>query len=359
MSESPNFPYTEADYEAVPCNMCGSEDAEIVERTDRNGLAVKSVICKHCGLIYLSPRMTPPWYGKYYEIEYRRQMAEYKAKRSKRGRMPAAPKPANFQKMFERQHMRGQWLADFLQTHNVPNPKRIMDVGSSTGGVLRALAERFDAEVLGIEPSPDEAAFAEANKVPTDVGLFEDLSPQDRGKFDLILCTQSFNHLLDPRAVARKIRDSLHPHGTFFLECQDFFQVCQLRNSVPDAVQIDHVFMFVPATLKSTLQVAGFDIMPNTMLVDRFQSEAAITKQKASGIPSLHIRMLATPAAVQAPTSTYDGVNAELSSLRESFRHAPVRASKSKTKHTRHAGHRVKKVIGRLLKLGRPRTPLS
>ncbi len=345
--------------------MCGSEDAEVVERTDRNDLAVTSVICKHCGLIYLSPRMTPPWYGKYYEIEYRRQMSEYKAKRAKR-RLPSAPKPANFESMFERQYMRGGWLADYLESHNIATPKRIMDVGSSTGGVLRALADRFGADVLGIEPSPDEAAFAETKGVSTDVGLFEDLSPQDRGKFDLILCTQSFNHLLDPRAVASKIRDSLHPNGAFFLECQDFFQVCEFRHSIPGAVQIDHVFMFVPATLQSILQVAGFDIVPNTLLCDRFQSPEAVAEQKASSIPCMHVRMLAKPAEIQAPTSTYDGVSSELRSLRDFFASTPAPVRKPKQKksktskvHAEHTGHRMKQAIKRLLNFGRPRTPLS
>jgi SAM-dependent methyltransferase len=302
------FPYEQADYEGLPCNSCGGVGQRTIAKRDRNGLAVRSVICNHCGLIYLSPRMTPQWYGLYYQKEYRRQMAAFKGQ--------PTGKPVNHDKMFAAQRRRGEWLVQYLQRHGQPNPARVLEVGSSTGGMLRALADHCGSQVMGVEPSPVEAQYASAHGVPTEVGLFEQFSLDADRQFDLVICTQSFNHLLDPRGVAERIRACLSPGGLFFLECQDFFAVLQNRSCLEQAIQIDHVFMFTPATLAAIVEAAGFSVLPETLLRDRFQSPAALAAQKEFGVPSLHTRLLARPGQSQhSGGSSFAEIYAELCEL--------------------------------------------
>lgn len=308
------FPYAAADYEEVPCNLCGSGEARIVALRDRNGLRVRSVMCTTCGLIYLSPRMTADWYGRYYAVEYRRQMSAFKG---------GAAHPS-LEKIYQAQLKRGAWLADYLKRHGVPAPKAVLDIGSSTGGLLRALADTFGCRVLGVEPSPEETAFAEDHGVPTRLGLFEDFRPAADERFDLILCTQSYNHLLNPRQVTEKLRECLTPEGVFFLECQDFFHVCLRRGVIHEAVQIDHTYMFVPQTMQAMLEVSGLAVMPGTLLCDRWQPTADLKRQQEAGVPSLHVRMLARRAAPAGrPSSSFAEVFAELQQLPNS----PVRAA--------------------------------
>ncbi len=301
------FPYAGADYEEIACNLCGGTDAEPVETIDRNGLPVKSVICRKCGLMYLSPRMKPAWYGRYYDGEYRRQMAEF------RGRKPTKTDESA---TFRQQLRHGAWLADWLQARGVKQPRRIMDIGSGTGGILKALADRFGAEVCGVEPSPDEARFARQQGVPTEVGLFEEVDLHPTEPFDLVLCTQTFNHVLDPRAVATKVRSLLSPGGQFLIECQDFLQMCRMWGAIRYAIQIDHVTMFAPQTLRGLLMAAGFEVPLETMTCDRDLSRERRAQQQASGTPTQHIRLLARPCETpNQDGSCYEEIRQELDQL--------------------------------------------
>jgi SAM-dependent methyltransferase len=306
-----DFPYDRAETELVPCNLCGGRDVETVGQRDRNGLAVRSVICTHCGLIYLSPRMTPAWYARYYEVEYRRQMRAFHGKDS------GSQQP---EVLFRQQLRRGRHLARYLRAVGCTGPRRILEVGSSTGGLLKALGEEFGAAVMGAEPSPEEAAFAAGQGVPTRVGLFEDLDFPPTERYDLILSTQSFNHLLDPRRVAGRIADLLAPGGLFLLECQNFFHLWQFWGCRERAVQIDHTYMFVPLTLQALLEASGLEVIPAATEVDADLPARVLRTRRRLGIPSLHIRLLSRRASAPAgPVSAlYPLVKAEMRGLPES-----------------------------------------
>ncbi len=319
----PAFPYDRADYEEVPCNLCGGTDAETVCERDRNDLRVRSVICRQCGLIYLSPRMTAAWYARYYEVEYRRQTAAYKGR----------AQTQNLDAIFAGQLRRGGWLVEQLREHNLPPPCSALEIGCSTGGLLRALADTFGTRVLGVEPAPEEAEFARRQGVPAHVGLFEDYQPVSGERFDLVICSQSFNHLLNPRKVAEHVRRCLTPQGVFFLECQDFFHVCRLRGVIHEAVQIDHVYMFVPQTLQAMVERAGLEVLPGSLGVDRWQSPNALRAHRSAGLPSLHARLLARPGTpAREPRSSYLEIRTELDALPNSAFRALLKRSWKRAK---------------------------
>jgi SAM-dependent methyltransferase len=331
------FRYSDAAMEPVACNICGNGESAVVALRDRNGLKVRSVICTNCGLVYLSPRMTAEWYGRYYDAEYRRQTAAY------RGRLPVHD---DMQARFDKQLRRGRWLAGYLRTHGVSSLRSILDIGGSTGGLLCALRDEFGAEVLGVEPSPTEAAFAEAHGVPTQVGLFE-TTPGLGKRFDLVICSQTFNHLLDPRGVSEKVRDCLDPGGCFFVECQDFFHVCRIRDAVYEATQIDHAYMFVPETLQSLLEVAGFEIVPKSFVCDRLLPADALSAQRRCGIPSTHMRLLARPSqCAPFPTSHYEQAARELAAIPSSRAKAWINQKRRVMRRVRgRLGDRLRNVV--------------
>ncbi len=303
----PVFSYREAEMEEVACNLCAGRDVEAIGERDRNGLAVRSVICRHCGLIFLSPRMTPAWYGRYYEVEYRRQMVAFH--RNGLGEHgPAA--------IFRRQLRHGAFLVQYLRQVCATTPRSILEIGSSAGGLLQTLRAAFDADVLGIEPGPEEAAFAQKQGIPVTVGLFEAIRLPSEPRFDLVLCTQSFNHLLDPRGVAERIGELLKPDGVFLLECQNFFHLCRFWGERDKAIQIDHTYMFVPATLHALVEAAGLEVLPETMRTDLTEPARELRRRRRLGIPSLHVRFLARLATPQRPAlPQYGQVKAELERL--------------------------------------------
>lgn len=279
------FPYDEAAHEPVPCNLCGAVSGETIARRDRNGLDVHAVICTHCGLIYLSPRMTPEWYGRYYEREYRRQMAAFHGATLDVERDCSA--------LFAQQQRHGEALVGYLRSHQAPPPRSVLDIGSSAGGVLHAIGVAYDASVLGIEPTPSEANFAGRHGVPTRIGLFEESRLAADETFDLVVCTQTFNHLLDPRGVARRIAQVLSPRGLFLLECQDFLQLCRDWGQRDKAVQIDHTHMFVAETLTALLEQCGLKVLSGSVEKDEDLPGYVRRQRRRAALPSLHIRVLA------------------------------------------------------------------
>jgi SAM-dependent methyltransferase len=208
----------------------------------------------------------------------------------------------------------GRWIAGYLRRNGVTRLGSILEIGSSAGGLLEVLADEFRASVIGVEPSPEEAAFANENGVRTRVGLFEDM---DFGGelFDLIVCSQTFNHMLDARLATEKIRYLLRPSGVLYLECIDFFRLCEVQGAFFNAVQIDHVSMFVPATLRAMCEVAGLEVIPASVLSDRAQSPEALRAQRQAGATWCHTRFLATPGRPKMPAAMYQEIRAELDRL--------------------------------------------
>ncbi len=301
----PSFPYLTADKEFVACNQCDGRVTESLHQRDRNGLPVQAEICKRCGLIYLNPRMIPTWYDRYYQEEYRQQMARFK------GRKLAGN---DSEKSFVQSTRHGSALA--RRFSHVWQKGLTVEVGSSVGGVLNGIRSGIGCEVLGIEPSPLEAEEANKRGIRTFNSSIETLKEEVPVAAN-ILCTQSLNHLLDPRFFLRWAHAHLAPHGRLILEVMNFRHVFTHFGWIQRAIQIDHTYMFVPEVLESFVAAAGF----KTLLVeaDENKSPADLNAQKKEGLPVYHMTLVAERTA-QVPFSSpireyYPQVRASLAQL--------------------------------------------
>lgn len=273
------FPYHSAELESVRCNLCGRDDAAPVHRRDRNGLPVTTVICRHCGLLYLNPRMTREWYGKYYQTEYRAQMARFK------GKTLEAP---DFTRMFEKATRHGVGLAERFKGSWADG--LTIEVGSSSGGVLNGLRQVLGVEVLGIEPSPDESQEASARGVKTICALMENVG-EETPQAGNVLCTQSLNHLLDPRYFLEWSHRRLRPGGRLVLEVMNFRHVFRHFGWIERAIQIDHTYMFVPEVLEVFVGAAGFKLLK--MEADETRPPQELAALKKAGMPVFHVGLIA------------------------------------------------------------------
>lgn len=136
-----------------------------------------------------------------------------------------------------------------------------VEVGSGTGAVLAAFRDVAGIKtVKGIDPSPEEAAVAEAHGVPTLVKAFELCTPDDVSPETIMSC-QSLNHLYDPKGFLEWSYRILPDSGTLVLVVLDFFALARKLCSVERATQVDHIYMFTPDTLKQYVTAAGFDVI--------------------------------------------------------------------------------------------------
>jgi 2-polyprenyl-3-methyl-5-hydroxy-6-metoxy-1,4-benzoquinol methylase len=102
-----------------------------------------------------------------------------------------------------------------------PHVGSALDVGCGTGGFLAWLAERLPAcRRAGIELDPERAARARARDPGAVIaaGDAADALARIDGRFDLVTLWDVFEHLADPVACLRALRERLAPQGAIYVQ---------------------------------------------------------------------------------------------------------------------------------------------
>ena len=120
------------------------------------------------------------------------------------------------------------FIAQFAKTIGTDDISRIIDLGCGTGRFSGTLADVFDAEVLGIEPSGRMIAQARAKHDDPRITFVEasgEALPADNSSVDMVFMSMVLHHLKDPGRVALECWRVLRSGG----------KVC-IRNSMADEV---------------------------------------------------------------------------------------------------------------------------
>lgn len=266
------FPYENLKKENIVCNFCGTDDYNVLSDDGTDGLKITSVICKKCALIYINPRMTKEGYALYYEGEYRDKTINH-------GEVSSG---FSCQKLFDTTQVHGKFLGDLIKKFKIPNGA-LMEVGSGVGGVLKGMKEVLGREVVGLEPSGQEASFANSQGIRTYHSLIEDHKKQEN--FAVVVSTQSLNHFLDPKYFFTWAHNCLVNDGLLVVEVMNFRHQLKKAGLFKNAVKIDHVYMFTPEVLKDFIESSGFEII-------HFDSDELTPKKNIPGIPKIHIRIV-------------------------------------------------------------------
>ncbi len=115
-------------------------------------------------------------------------------------------------------------IEELLAFGNVGTPKRIVDLGCGIGGSALYLAEKYNAEVVGLTLSPFQARRATERAVAaglSDRVRFEVADaqnpPLERGAYDLIWSMESGEHMSDKKKFLQVSADLLKPGGVFLM----------------------------------------------------------------------------------------------------------------------------------------------
>jgi len=106
-----------------------------------------------------------------------------------------------------------------------PAPRRVLDVGSGTGYVLRQLAARLPSagEFLGVDAAPtmiEVARSASSDERLSFVDGTAERLPAGASAYDLVVSTTSFDHWADQAAGIRECARVLAPGGILVLTDQ-------------------------------------------------------------------------------------------------------------------------------------------
>lgn len=196
------------------CPICGGKGS-FWKDSDGNGQYVRADKCSDCGVGYLNP-------------------------------MP-------FQKSLEHYYASGEYILDhdggtYAETDRAGllltilrgfdiNPKRCLDIGCARGILLGAIKKNYSAEILGYDlHKADDCTIEEI------VHKQEDIT----GKFDLIFCIQTLEHLLNPLGKLEWMKSLLQDGGTMIVD-------------VPydKKVYLPHMFYYDRFSIRYLLERAG------------------------------------------------------------------------------------------------------
>ncbi len=201
---------------------------------------IRTVLCRHCGLIATQPQPDTGLLAAFYAAQERDLFVEGEEP----GRIPGAGSRRD----------QARWLEAGLGSLE---GRRVLEVGCYEGYLLHLLGER-GARGLGIEPSERAAALGrERWGVEIRTGLFEEQELAPEG-FDLVALSHVLEHLADPRAALERAWTLLAPGGALFIEVPDVLQ--PRVESAVDFFTFDHLFNFSPATLAALLASCGFEV---------------------------------------------------------------------------------------------------
>ncbi|MBC7820581.1 MAG: class I SAM-dependent methyltransferase [Planctomycetaceae bacterium] len=280
------------EWETTTCPLCGEPRStpilcakDLLYRVPGEFTLARCEACQH---VFLNPRPTRECIGQFYPADYgpfrggeiancKLQIAnrELPGKRKQRSVFD----PRSWQWL---RHLVLWWIdsrAAPMPTSQISNfkseisnlkfqiPRRALELGCSHGAFLQQLRER-GWECVGIEPAAEVARRAAERGFDVRIGSLESVVASDpqtfaQSSFDALFAWMVIEHLHDPVATLRLVRELLKPGGTLSFSVPNFG--CWERRTFGRfwyALQLPtHLQHFTTASLRRMLDASGFELV--------------------------------------------------------------------------------------------------
>lgn len=218
------------------CPLCKRSDPEYFGGRWQFGYRLNYQICRFCGFVFLSPRMSDEEMTVLYRAEYRRIYNSSEA-------------PTD--DLIETQSHRAQHLACIIQDQIGSSVKSCLDIGCSTGELLKVVKTNLpNCDIVGVEPSDAHRTFCQSHGIDTYDSL-DHLQEYVPERFDLIIMSHVLEHLADPLAfLIRLYNQFANTNGHILIEVPNLYG--------HGCFEIAHPVCFSKKTLNECLRGAGF-----------------------------------------------------------------------------------------------------
>ena len=243
-------------YEEISCVVCKTSENEIISENDRYGLPYRSNLCKSCGLIYTSPRFDQNSYIKFYDENYRKIYTNRNMIRTK-------------QQFFLSQVHKGRTILNaFLKNNDINNVKNVLEVGCGMGGILLPFKEQ-GKKVYGVDYGSEYADYGKKMGLNISIGGITSIKKEI--KFDLIIYSHVFEHILDLNKELEEIKERLNPNGRLYIEVPGILNLHgNYRSNLNRYLQNAHTYNFSLTTLCNILKINGFKLVYGNEKVEAF-----------------------------------------------------------------------------------------
>jgi SAM-dependent methyltransferase len=219
------------------CPLCQANTSSLFDQREFRDIPVSNRLCQRCGLVYQSPRMTETESQAFYEAEYRRLYQGQEGPNAKDLKVQSA---------------RAKITLDFLR-QRVNRCSYILDIGCSSGELLKTVSAHYHANGFGIEPGTMYRQFAKASGFTVYPSL-ADLEQAGLPRFNLISMMHVLEHLADPVEYLLYLREGLlEPDGWLLLEVPNLY--------AHDSFEVAHLISFSPHSLIQVINKAGFRLI--------------------------------------------------------------------------------------------------
>ena len=178
---------------------------------------------------------------------------------------------------------------------------RVLDVGCGAGRYL-AVMKALGWDVTGVEPDDSSRAVAQAQGLRVVPSVAE--AGFEHGSFDVIALNHVIEHLADPVGELRSLRPLLAPDGLLGVATPNWaaFGRRVFGRSWYALEAPRHLVLFDPATLRATIEAAGFKVVSRATRSAREGPETwkiswAVSRRKHASRPVVALGTAASCAA--------------------------------------------------------------
>ena len=252
---------TQSDWEEVGCTWCGSNQYETCfegpDRLERLPGTFRLVRCTQCGLYRQNPRLIWDLLQHYYPEDYKAYTYRVEKTRSWRQRIANYGNYKRYRAI--RRHIKGG---------------RILEIGCGTGGFIQELIRSGDWVILGIEPNPKAAEYAQKmTRATIYSSKFCDVELEP-GSFDAIVLWTVLEHLDQPIEDLRYIHRLLKKNGWLFFSIPNVdslnLKIFKKYWSGWDLPR--HLHIFPRNTLYEILNQLGFSVVDARCISTSYQA---------------------------------------------------------------------------------------
>jgi ubiquinone/menaquinone biosynthesis C-methylase UbiE len=173
----------------------------------------------------------------------------------------------------------------------------ILDLGCGTGRFSEALATRFDAQVIGVDPSTkmlDQARGKQPDRrIRYETGRGESI-PLPDNSVDLVFMSMIFHHLDNPALSAKECRRVLRDGGTAILRAGTRERISSYPyvDFFPESRPILEKVLSTNTFMREVFEAAGFHMVTLDLVTQEIApSYAAYAEKLAAGADSVLARL--------------------------------------------------------------------
>jgi SAM-dependent methyltransferase len=243
--------------EETPCNLCGAADYEVVGDRDRDGLPLRTVMCRGCGLVWTNPRPPAAAMDSYYATTYRQDYMGAAApplRKLLRGMLGAR----------DRRDLVRPLVAE-AAARAAGRPVTVLDVGCGAGELVYLLRSG-GVNATGLEPGQEYAGFArDILGIPVQTATVDTalIPPASQ---DLVTLFHALEHVPDPRGVLSAVREWVSAGGFVVVEVPNVESTAQ---APAHRFHYAHLYSFSGATLGALGEAAGLRLVSTAYTRDQ------------------------------------------------------------------------------------------